>query len=47
MDKLQQNLAHEVAADQISGGGNYRAQISAAMEKLEAWENFVNQVTTH
>ncbi|KAI4389128.1 hypothetical protein MLD38_001386 [Melastoma candidum] len=43
MDKLPQNLIQEVTADQISGGGNYRSQVASAMEKLEAWENFVNQ----
>ncbi|KAI4320498.1 hypothetical protein MLD38_033975 [Melastoma candidum] len=43
MDKLQQNLIQEVTADQIGGGGTYRAQVATAMEKLEAWENFVNQ----
>ncbi|KAI4320632.1 hypothetical protein MLD38_034090 [Melastoma candidum] len=43
MDKLQQNLAHEVATNQIGGGTDYRSQLAAAMEKIEAWENFINQ----
>ncbi|XVF64695.1 hypothetical protein PTKIN_Ptkin09bG0188300 [Pterospermum kingtungense] len=41
IDKLQQNLALSVAADLSSG--NYRAQMAAAMDKLEALEGFVNQ----
>lgn len=43
MDKLQQNLAQEVETNQICGGGDYKSQLAAAMEKLEAWENFINQ----
>ncbi|OMO94120.1 hypothetical protein COLO4_16515 [Corchorus olitorius] len=41
IDKLQQNLAQSVAADLSSG--NYRAQMAAAIDKLEALEGFVNQ----
>ncbi|WRX31273.1 Basic-leucine zipper domain - like 10 [Theobroma cacao] len=42
IDKLQQNLAQSVAADLSSG--NYRVQMAAAIDKLEALEGFVNQV---
>ncbi|KAK4793912.1 hypothetical protein SAY86_011906 [Trapa natans] len=42
MDKLQQALAQEVAANQ-SGAGNFGSPIAAATEKLEALENFVSQ----
>ncbi|KDP32726.1 hypothetical protein JCGZ_12018 [Jatropha curcas] len=42
IDKLQQTLAHSIAAD-ITSGGSYRAQMAAAIEKLEALEGFVNQ----
>ncbi|XP_048131104.1 transcription factor TGA1-like isoform X2 [Rhodamnia argentea] len=42
LEKLQQNLAQEVADDQL-GAGNYASGVDAAMEKLEALENFVNQ----
>ncbi|XP_031393218.1 transcription factor TGA1-like isoform X3 [Punica granatum] len=42
MDKLQQTLAQEVAANQL-GAGNFGSQVAAAMEKLEALENFVSQ----
>ncbi|XWS23833.1 hypothetical protein CRYUN_Cryun28dG0049100 [Craigia yunnanensis] len=41
IDKLQQNLTQSVAADLSSG--NYRAQMAAAIDKLEALEGFVNQ----
>ncbi|KAK6277415.1 hypothetical protein POUND7_017738 [Theobroma cacao] len=41
IDKLQQNLAQSVAADLSSG--NYRVQMAAAIDKLEALEGFVNQ----
>ncbi|XVE95375.1 hypothetical protein REPUB_Repub02eG0091700 [Reevesia pubescens] len=41
IDKLQQNLAQSVAADLSSG--NYRAQMAAAIDKLEALEGFVDQ----
>ncbi|XWS25232.1 hypothetical protein CRYUN_Cryun27aG0051900 [Craigia yunnanensis] len=41
IDKLQQNLAQSVAADLSSG--NYRAQMVAAMDKLEGLEGFVDQ----
>lgn len=43
MDKLQQTLAHEVATNQL-GLGNFGAPVAAAMEKLDALENFVSQV---
>lgn len=43
MDKLQQTLAQEVAANQL-GAGKFGSPIAAAMEKLEALENFVSQV---
>ncbi|KAK4804041.1 hypothetical protein SAY86_003858 [Trapa natans] len=43
MEKLQQNLANEVAANQF-GTGNFGSPIAAAMEKLEALENFISQV---
>ncbi|KAK8623560.1 hypothetical protein V6N13_118443 [Hibiscus sabdariffa] len=41
VDKLQQSLAEDVASDLYSG--NYRAQMVAAMDKLEGLENFVSQ----
>ncbi|KAE8653886.1 Transcription factor TGA1 [Hibiscus syriacus] len=41
VDKLQQSLAEGVASDLCSG--NYRAQMVAAIDKLEALENFVSQ----
>lgn len=43
MDKLQETLAQSIAADQWSQG-LYHAELSAALEKLEAVEGFVNQV---
>lgn len=42
MEKLQQNLAQEVADDQL-GAGNYSSEVAAAMEKLGALEDFVSQ----
>ncbi|TYI44226.1 hypothetical protein ES332_A01G222100v1 [Gossypium tomentosum] len=41
VEKLQQSLAESVASDLCSG--NYRAQMVAAIDKLEALENFVSQ----
>ncbi|XVE60413.1 hypothetical protein DITRI_Ditri05aG0126700 [Diplodiscus trichospermus] len=41
IDKLQQNLAQSVAAD--LSAANYRIQMAAAIDKLEALEGFVNQ----
>lgn len=42
IDRLQQNLAESVATD--LGSGNYRAQLAAAIDKLQALEGFVKQV---
>ncbi|KAF8030379.1 hypothetical protein BT93_E2731 [Corymbia citriodora subsp. variegata] len=42
MEKLQQNLAQEVAEDQL-GAGHYATEVAVAMEKLGALEDFVNQ----
>ncbi|GMJ02469.1 TGACG sequence-specific binding protein 7 [Hibiscus trionum] len=41
VDKLQQSLAEDVASGLCSG--NYRAQMVAAIDKLEGLENFVSQ----
>ncbi|TYH65381.1 hypothetical protein ES332_D06G052100v1 [Gossypium tomentosum] len=41
IDRLQQNLAESVATDLSSG--NYRAQLAAAIDKLQALEGFVKQ----
>lgn len=43
MDKLQQTLAQEVATNQL-GLGNFGSPVAAAVEKLDALENFVSQV---
>lgn len=43
LEKLQQNLVQEVADNQL-GAGHYASEVAAAMEKLEALEDFVNQV---
>ncbi|XP_020257351.1 transcription factor TGA4-like [Asparagus officinalis] len=45
LDKLQQTLAETIATDPLdaSGVANYMGQMTQAMEKLDALENFVNQ----
>ncbi|XP_056164871.1 transcription factor TGA1-like isoform X1 [Syzygium oleosum] len=42
LEKLQQNLVQEVADNQL-GTGHYASEVAAAMEKLGALEDFVNQ----
>ncbi|CAN0902257.1 Transcription factor TGA7 [Linum grandiflorum] len=42
IDKLQQTLSLSMAVDQ-SIGGSYRAQMAAAIERLEGLEGFANQ----
>ncbi|KAJ9146372.1 hypothetical protein P3X46_028646 [Hevea brasiliensis] len=44
IDELQQILARSIAAD-ITSSGSYQAQMAAAIEKLEALEGFVNQLS--
>jgi len=44
MEKLQQTLAQSITID-ISGAGSYNSQMTCAMERLEALEIFLNQVT--
>lgn len=43
LDKLQQSLLHNIAADPM-GVDNFGFQMAASMEKIEALEFFVNQV---
>lgn len=45
MDKLQQTLAKTLEPDQILCGESYGSQMADALEKFEALESFVSQVT--
>lgn len=44
IDKLQQTLVQSLTEDQLISG-SYQSQMAAAVEKLDAVESFVNQVT--
>ena len=44
LEKLQQSLVHDMAVDPL-GVGNLGLQMALTMEKFEALEGFVNQVT--
>ena len=44
LEKLQQSLVHDMAVDSL-GVGNFGLQMVLAMEKFEALEGFVIQVT--
>ena len=44
IDKLHQTLAQSMTSDPMSEGG-YECQMASAVEKLEALESFVIQVT--
>ena len=43
IDRLQQTLSQNIAADPTDVG-NYGSPMGSAIEKLDALENFVNQV---